>query len=94
MKLDVDNDAAEARLFGSQTSGQVMLYDINGQLLFKGGITASRGHSGDNDGRRAIVSLLTQRSEDRAETPVFGCPLFEESSSDRAKDSCHAFHNQ
>ena len=94
VKVDVDDDAAEARIFGSQTSGQVMLYDINGQLLFKGGITASRGHSGDNDGRRAIVSLLTQHHEDRAETPVFGCPLFEQSSNDDTKDSCHAFHSK
>lgn len=94
VKFDVDDDAAEARFFGSQTSGQVMLYDINGQLLFKGGITASRGHSGDNDGRRAIVSLLTQHHEDRAETPVFGCPLSEQSSNDHTKDSCHAFYNQ
>ena len=93
VKVDVDNDAAEAHLFGSQTSGQVMLYDINGQLLFKGGITASRGHSGDNDGRRAIVSLLTQHHEKMAETPVFGCPLFEQSSNAHTEDSCHAFHN-
>jgi hypothetical protein len=94
VKASVDAEGAEARLFGSQTSGQVMLYDINGQLIFKGGITASRGHSGDNDGRRAIVSLLTQHHEDMTETPVFGCPLFEKSSSEITKDSCHAFHNQ
>jgi hypothetical protein len=94
VKVDVDVDAAEARLLGSQTSGQLLLYDIDGQLLFKGGITASRGHSGDNDGRRAIVSLLAQHHRKRAETPVFGCPLFEQSPNDLTRDSCHAFHNQ
>ena len=94
VKVAVDNEGGEARLFGSQTSGQVMLYDISGQLIFKGGITSSRGHSGDNDGRRAIVSLLTQHREDMAETPVFGCPLFKQSANDDSKDSCHAFQNQ
>jgi hypothetical protein len=94
VKVEVDHEAAESRRFGSQTSGQVMLFDGNGRLLFNGGITESRGHSGDNDGRRAIVSLLTQHREDRAETPVFGCPLFDQSSNDQSKDSCHAFSNQ
>ena len=88
VKVDIDVDASEARRFGSQTSGQVMLYDINGELLFNGGITASRGHAGDNDGRRAIMSLLTDKNGP-AETPVFGCPLFEQTSS----DSCHASNN-
>jgi hypothetical protein len=94
VKVGIDNEGDEARLFGSQTSGQVMLYDSNGQLIFKGGITASRGHSGDNDGRRAIVSLLTQQQGATAETPVFGCPLFAESSNSHSKDSCYAFQKQ
>jgi hypothetical protein len=94
VKASLDDEGAEARLFGSETSGQVMLYDMNGQLLFKGGITASRGHAGENDGRRAIVSLLTQHHDDITETPVFGCPLFDQSSNNQTKDSCHAFHQQ
>src|SRR5882672_12720150 len=32
-----DLDGAQARLFGAETSGDVLLYDIHGQLLFKGG---------------------------------------------------------
>jgi hypothetical protein len=94
VQTSLDDEGAEARLFGSQTSGQVMLYDKSGQLIFKGGITSSRGHSGDNDGRRAIVSLLTEHREGRTETPVFGCPLFQQSSRDDSRDSCHAFHRQ
>jgi hypothetical protein len=54
--VSVDYEGVEARRFGSRTSGQIMLYDADGQLLFSGGITAARGHSGDNDGRNAILS--------------------------------------
>ena len=76
----VDDDGAEARRFNSSTSGQTILYDAEGRLLFSGGITASRGHSGDNAGRSAIVSLVNEGAADRAETLVFGCPLFDKSS--------------
>jgi hypothetical protein len=70
-----DNDGAEARRFHAQTSGQTALYDVDGRLLFSGGITGSRGHSGDNAGRSAIVSLLNTGDAERTETLVFGCPL-------------------
>jgi hypothetical protein len=84
----VDNNGIGARRFGSSTSGQVMLY--NGQLLFSGGITASRGHSGENDGRSVIIALPTEGQAATNERPVFGCRLF-----GKAKDqeeSCDATH--
>lgn len=71
-----DSDAREARLFHAASSGQTILYDPQGRLLFSGGITGSRGHSGDNAGRSAIVSLVNAQVPDRTETYVFGCPLF------------------
>ena len=43
--------------FGVATSGQVLLYDPNGELRYSGGITRSRGHPGANAGRAAIESL-------------------------------------
>ena len=89
----VDPEGVEARRFGSQTSGQIMLYDADGQLLFSGGITAARGHSGDNAGRNAILSLLTSGSSEQRGTPVFGCPLFSEPSNGVTKDSCNAVHS-
>lgn len=58
-----------------------MLYGADGRLLFSGGITGSRGHSGDNEGRRAIVSLLTGEGAYKSDTPVFGCSLFDEDDS-------------
>jgi len=76
----VDYDGMEARRFHAKTSGQTVLYDAEGRLLFSGGITAARGHAGDNAGRSAIVSLVNAKVADKAETPVFGCPLFDENS--------------
>lgn len=72
----LDDKGAEARRFHAITSGQTVLYDQQGRLLFSGGITRSRGHFGDNEGRSAIVSLLNAGEADRAETAVFGCPLY------------------
>jgi hypothetical protein len=72
-----DEDGAEARRFHSPTSGQVILYDAAGRLRFSGGITAARGHAGDNLGRSAIVELLEGDSPTATATPVFGCSLLE-----------------
>lgn len=76
----IDDGGTEARRFNSSTSGQAILYDAKGNLLFSGGITGSRGHSGDNAGRSAIVSLVNTGAANLAETFVFGCPLFDKNS--------------
>jgi hypothetical protein len=72
-----DADGVEAKNFQAATSGQTVLYDAGGNLLFSGGITASRGHSGDNAGRSAIVSLLSGGESELTKTSVYGCPLFD-----------------
>jgi hypothetical protein len=74
-----DEEGVEARRFRAATSGQTMLYDAGGGLLFSGGITSARGHEGDNAGRAAIVSLLTTGEAGQRGTPVYGCPLLAES---------------
>ena len=71
-----DDEGVEAGRFRAATSGQTMLYDAGGKLLFSGGITRARGHEGDNAGRAAIVSLLNTDEAGPEGTPVFGCPLF------------------
>jgi hypothetical protein len=76
----VDDGGEEARHFNAATSGQTILYDAEGRLLFSGGITGSRGHAGDNAGRSSIESIVNVGASDRAETFVFGCPLFNENS--------------
>ena len=51
-----DEGGMEARRFGAETSGQTMLFDAAGRLLFRGGITAARGHAGANAGSAAITA--------------------------------------
>lgn len=75
VEIALDDQGREAALFSAETSGVVLLYDAAGNLLFNGGITASRGHEGDNAGRSSIVDLVTKDAADRSETFVFGCPL-------------------
>ena len=70
-----DPDGTEAALFGAKTSGHTLLFDRTGALLFSGGITASRGHAGRNDGESAIIAAVNGERSDRPRTPVFGCSL-------------------
>lgn len=70
-----DEDGVEAHRFHVFTSGQTLLYNPAGELLFSGGITYARGHQGDNDGQIAIESLLNNGKPENRETPVFGCPI-------------------
>jgi hypothetical protein len=80
VNVQTDDEGAAARLFGAATSGQTLLYAPDGRLLFSGGITESRGHSGDNAGRSAITALVLNRSPlsnvSLVQTPVYGCSLF------------------
>jgi hypothetical protein len=69
-----DIDGSEARRFGAATSGQVLIYDAGGCLIFHGGITPARGHEGDNIGRSAVLALTTGRAASNC-SPVLGCPL-------------------
>lgn len=50
----VVEDDGEARAFAAATSGQVMLYDSAGALVFRGGLTASRGHEGESVGGETV----------------------------------------
>jgi hypothetical protein len=71
-----DDDGAEARRFGVETSGQTLLYDAGGSLIYSGGITGARGHAGENAGEAALIALLTDGRAELAGANVFGCPLF------------------
>jgi hypothetical protein len=70
-----DQDGIESRRFSVNGSGHCLLYAPSGRLLFSGGITASRGHEGENPGRLALVSLITTGHAAVDKTPVFGCSL-------------------
>jgi hypothetical protein len=71
-----DDDGVEAARFGAVTSGQTLLYDASGELVFSGGITGARGHAGDNAGRASLIALLDRKTPASRATSVFGCSLF------------------
>lgn len=75
--VDVTEDGGglEARRFGIMTSGHALLFDETGALRFSGGITASRGHAGDNAGRASLVALVEGRPPMAHVTAVYGCGL-------------------
>lgn len=78
VRTTADADGAEAVRFSAGSSGETFVYSATGRLLFHGGITAARGHRGDNDGRSAIEALADQSTDpaaDPALSPTFGCPL-------------------
>jgi hypothetical protein len=77
-----DPGGVEAGRFGATTSGQTLLFDPNGSLLFAGGITGARGHEGDSSGRRRLLALLRGASPDRRDSPVFGCSLVDPAQAD------------
>lgn len=74
-RLTVDAGGTLAAAFGATTSGEVFLYAGNATLRFHGGVTAARGHRGDNPGRAALTALLGSEVAMPARAPVFGCPL-------------------
>lgn len=77
VQVHPDPDGQEARRFGAESSGHVVLYDAHGSLIFHGGITSARGHAGDNVGENVIIALLRGAKTSLKETPVFGCGLLD-----------------
>ena len=73
--VGADEGGQETRNFRAGTSGQTLLYSPNGQLLFNGGVTGSRGHAGDNRGSDTVLSLLLDEPSHTSKTAVFGCSL-------------------
>lgn len=71
------DDGREAHQFGAETSGETLLYDGKGHLLFAGGVTGARGHFGDNAGLQAVLDRVEDPQAHRvASAAVYGCPLF------------------
>ena len=78
--MHIDPEGALARRFGVSTSGHVLLFDRAGKLAYEGGLTASRGHVGQNHGREALVASWAELEPEpeRRTFPVFGCPITNE----------------
>ena len=81
-----DEEGAEAARFGATTSGFVLVYDGSGKLGYQGGITAERGHAGDNDGEGAVIAILDGRAPRIAAMPVLGCLIEDAPSRCQAKE--------
>jgi hypothetical protein len=73
--ISIDKMGREAAAFGATTSGEVLLYNTKGRLLFSGGITYGRGHEGENAGTDAILAILNNDQPATRSSPVFGCSL-------------------
>jgi hypothetical protein len=71
----MDDNGTEAERFGALTSGHTVLYSSVGKLEFSGGITAARGHVGENSGERSVVSLVATGKADASSHEVYGCGL-------------------
>jgi hypothetical protein len=74
-QIRADPEGRLAAALGRLTSGGVVLYDAEGRLRYQGGITASRGHEGDNAGERGVIEILRGRRLSQKSMPVFGCPV-------------------
>ena len=70
-----DRGGGELSKFHARASGELWFYDGSGNLLFRGGITAGRGHPGRNAGLSSLISLLEGERPVADETPVFGCSI-------------------
>jgi hypothetical protein len=75
VSVRADSNGLESQRFGMSVSGHTAVYAPDGRLLFSGGITRARGHIGDNAGRAAILSLLSNQQPSTSRTPVFGCSI-------------------
>jgi hypothetical protein len=78
VSVEPDPGNTQAIHFGARTSGQVLLHNTHGKLLYAGGITGSRGHAGDNGGLDALTQLLLHPDDspiEPAQFAVFGCAL-------------------
>lgn len=83
VRVFCDEAGVLAERLGAVTSGHAVLYDAEGKLLFRGGLTRARGHAGDSPGRRAILRLLAGNAA-ATQSPVFGCPLLNSSNCGQA----------
>lgn len=76
VKVFIDESSVEAKGFGALTSGHAALFNSNGDLVFTGGITAGRGHEGDNPGLSSIANFIHSGSTLLPQSKVFGCALY------------------
>lgn len=75
VNVESDVGGSVAGQFHANTSGEVFVYDCRGELCFHGGITAARGHEGDNRGESAVIAIALGGKSNVERSPIFGCPF-------------------
>ena len=71
----VDDGGKEAARLGAIVSGSTLVFDRDGSLVFRGGLTSARGHEGRGPAHDRILALAAGHTPDRADAPTFGCSL-------------------
>lgn len=72
-----DLNGLVAKKFDAKASGECFLFDQKSNLRFHGGITASRGHEGDNFGLECMTHIVEGQKSAASSNVVFGCALFD-----------------
>lgn len=75
VRVVLDNSGREAKTFGAQTSGETLLYNRDGELVFSGGITGGRGHEGDNQGLDGLTGFINNTNTRCMSINAYGCAL-------------------
>lgn len=70
-----DQGGKIAQLFGAKTSGQVLLFNPQGQCLYRGGITGLRGQEGPSREGDVLYGCIASGRQADHDYPVFGCAL-------------------
>lgn len=71
----IDKDGLESKRFNATVSGQTLVYDPQGQILYNGGITVSRGSVGENAGSDKVVAVVNGKDDKFAKGLAYGCSL-------------------
>ena len=80
----IDVDGEIARKFHVTTSGHVILFSVDGRVLYSGGITSGRVHEGDNLGLTKLIRVLEGVPVSDPSFPVYGCSIVTEPGHDHA----------
>lgn len=79
-RIAFDDCGRTANKYGARSSGQVLLYSPQGELVFSGGLTNARGQFGESGAELAIQEIISRKSTTTVgqsffRHPVFGCAL-------------------
>lgn len=85
-----DPGGVEAALFDARISGTVLLFNVEGDRLYAGGVTLARGHDGHNAGLQAVADLLIDDSAQRPAIPPFGCDVYREDIGELRDEELHS----